>query len=69
MKYRAPEGVTEIFFAGQTIAPDATGGFDAAEEWASELEAHGCAAIPETTGDDGAASRQARVRTRSDKVN
>ncbi|MGP0106665.1 hypothetical protein [Rhodoblastus sp.] len=70
MKYRAPEGVTALFCAGETIAPDVAGLFEAGAELASELASHGCAVFAEQEPDGEAASqRPARGRPRSEKAN
>ncbi|HUO54282.1 MAG TPA: hypothetical protein VMU18_06060 [Rhodoblastus sp.] len=60
MKYRAPEGVTALFCAGETILPDEAGIFDAGEELAAELAAHGCAVEAES---GALGERPTRVRS------
>jgi hypothetical protein len=47
MKYRAPDGVTALFCAGESIAPNEAGVFEAAEFLAPGLAAHGCVAVAE----------------------
>ncbi|MGO8740065.1 hypothetical protein [Rhodoblastus sp.] len=70
MKYRAPEGVTALFCAGETIAPDEAGLFEAGEDLASELASHGCAAFVAQEPDDEAAPKHPpRGRPRSEKAN
>lgn len=61
MKYRAPEGVTALSCAGESIAPNEVGHFEAAERFAAELAAHGCVAVP---APEGAAEKPARGRAR-----
>lgn len=70
MKYRAPEGVTAVFLAGEIVMPDEAGFFEAGAEAAEELAAHGCVAA---TGDDEpasppAADKSSRGRSRVEKV-
>jgi hypothetical protein len=68
MKYRAPEGVTALFCAGETFTPDEAGLFDASDALAAELAPHGCAIPPRTPGDAAASERPARGRPRSEKA-
>ncbi|MCI4680181.1 hypothetical protein K9U39_10995 [Rhodoblastus acidophilus] len=69
MKYRAPEGVTALSCAGETIAPDEAGRFEAADELAHELAAHGCVVCAEAApGEDAAPVRPARARARAEKA-
>ena len=42
MKFQAPPGVTALSCAGEDIIPDAQGFFEAPENLASDLHAHGC---------------------------
>jgi hypothetical protein len=72
MKYRAPEGVTALSCAGETIAPDKAGVFEAAGELADELSAHGCVAFSEGEIDLSGASageKSSRGRSRAGKAN
>ena len=70
MRYRAPEGVTAVFLAGEVVTPDQAGFFEAGAEAAEELAAHGCVAV---TGDDEptsapAADKSSRGRSRVEKA-
>ncbi len=70
MKYRAPEGVTALFCAGESFVPDEAGLFEAGEDLAEELASHGCAIFAEQAPDREAASgRPARGRGRPEKAN
>ena len=70
MKYRAPEGVTALFCAGENMAPDEEGLFEAGENLACELASHGCAPFAAQERDDEAApKRPSRGRSRSEGVN
>jgi len=68
MKFKAPAGVTALFCAGDTIAPDESGLFDAVESLADELAAHGCVlyvdsgpAAPEKSAESRSLGNRARV--------
>lgn len=70
MKYRAPEGVTAVFLAGEVVTPDQAGFFEAGTEAAEELAAHGCVAAMD---DDERASapatdKSSRARSRVEKA-
>jgi hypothetical protein len=67
MKYRAPAGVTALFLAGEAIAPDEAGIFDAREDQAAELAAHGCIIIRDNNAPAGKSASRGRART--EKVN
>lgn len=72
MKYRAPQGVTALCCAGESIVPDALGIFEASEELVVELVAHGCVAVAALDGVAayrGAEERPARGRARVDRAN
>ena len=70
MKYRAPEGVTALFCAGETFVPDQVSLFEAGDHLAEELAPHGCAIFVEPAPESEAASaRPARGRSRSEKAN
>lgn len=68
MRYRAPEGVTALCCAGEAIAPDETGVFEAAPELSDQLSAHGCVAVPDSV-EPRAGKRTSRLRTRAGKAN
>ncbi len=68
MKYRAPEGVTALFCAGETFVPDGVGLFEAGDELIEQLAPHGCSVFVEP--EPGAVSRRpARGRSRPERVN
>ncbi|WP_298353978.1 hypothetical protein [Rhodoblastus sp.] len=70
MKYRAPEGVTALFCAGETFVPDQSGLFEAGDDLIEELAPHGCAAFAEPKPGDAAVFRRpARGRSRCERVN
>jgi hypothetical protein len=69
MKYRAPEGVTALFCAGETIAPDEAGVFEASEDLADELKAHGCVAYGSDPFGMPDLDKPSRGRSRSGKAN
>jgi hypothetical protein len=71
MKYQAPVGLTAISCAGETFAPDEGGGFDAAEDLAFELAAHGCvpAAAPAAPAAERDGESRPRSRARAEKAN
>ncbi len=69
MKYQAPVGVTAIFCAGEEIAPDEDGGFEAAEFMAVELGAHGCVLAVEVAAAAGVKSRPRAKGVRVEKAN
>jgi hypothetical protein len=71
MKYRAPEGVTALSCAGESIVPNTLGIFEASEELAVELAAHGCVAVavPDDVAGRSAEERPARGRARADRAN
>jgi hypothetical protein len=70
MKYRAPEGVTALFCAGENIAPDEAGLFEAGEDLACELASHGCAVFIEQAPDrESVSGRPPRGRARPEKAN
>ena len=68
MKFQAPAGVTELSCAGETIAQDGSGCFDAAETLADELAAHGCAPFVESELAVVEKSRSRGSRVRVEKV-
>ena len=71
MKYRAPEGVTALFCAGQSILPDDAGCFEADAFLAPDLAAHGCAQLAgsEPVSNKAPSDKPARViRARAEKV-
>jgi hypothetical protein len=71
MKYQAPVGLTAISCAGETFAPDENGGFEAAEDLAIELAAHGCvpAGDAAATAAEKAGEPRPRARARAEKAN
>ncbi len=70
MKYRAPEGVTALFCAGETFVPDGAGLFEAGGDLIEELAPHGCAVFVEREpGEESASRRPSRGRSRSERVN
>jgi hypothetical protein len=68
MKFQAPQGVTALFCAGEAIAPDGSGCFDAAENLTDQLAAHGCAPIGEAEPAVVERSRARGSRVRVEKV-
>lgn len=71
MKFQAPVGLTAIYCAGATLAPDENGGFEAAEGLAVELAAHGCfpAGDAAATAAEKAGEPRPRARVRTEKAN
>jgi hypothetical protein len=62
MKFQAPPGVTALSCAGEDIIPDAQGCFEAAENLADDLVAHGCVpAPPEADANTSRAKKQKRA--------
>jgi hypothetical protein len=68
MKYRAPEGVAALSCAGETIAPDEAGVFEASEELADELRAHGCVECESDLPGASVGEKSSRGRSRAGKV-
>ncbi len=68
MKFQAPLGVTALSCAGEEIVPDALGCFEAAEKFASELQAHGCLPAPEPRTEKPAETPRAQNRGRAEKA-
>jgi hypothetical protein len=48
MKFQAPPGVSALSCAGEEFFPDPQGFFEAAENLADALLAHGCVPSPQT---------------------
>jgi hypothetical protein len=69
MKYRAPEGVTALSCAGETIALDEAGVFEASEELADELKAHGCVECESDLLGAPVGEKSSRGRSRAGKAN
>jgi hypothetical protein len=69
MKYRTPEGVTALSCAGETIALDEAGVFEASEELADELKAHGCVACESDLFGMPVIEKPLRGRSRAGKAN
>lgn len=69
MKYRAPEGVTALSCAGETIAPDEAGVFEASEELSDELKAHGCVECESDLLGANVGEKRSRERSRAGKAN